>query len=50
MLHGLGIKTGVNLDAVAAAGRSICAAIGKEPASRVARAMAAKLAAENKAA
>jgi hydroxymethylglutaryl-CoA lyase len=42
LLHGLGIKTGVDLDALAAVGRSICAAIGKTAVSRVANALAAK--------
>ncbi|MBK1671475.1 hydroxymethylglutaryl-CoA lyase [Rhodovibrio sodomensis] len=42
MLHGLGIDTGVDLDAVAAAGREISAALGREPASKVARALAAQ--------
>ena len=36
---------GVDLDAVAVAGREICAALGREPASKVAQAMKAKLAA-----
>jgi hydroxymethylglutaryl-CoA lyase len=42
MLDGLGIETGVDLDLVFEAGRFICAALEREPASRVARAMAAK--------
>jgi isopropylmalate/homocitrate/citramalate synthase len=42
LLHGLGIETGVDLDAVAAAGREISAELGREPASKVARALAAK--------
>ena len=42
LLHGLGIETGVDLDAVYEAGQFICAALGREPASKVARAMAAK--------
>jgi isopropylmalate/homocitrate/citramalate synthase len=41
LLHGLGIETGVDLDAVAAAGRDISAQLGREPASKVARALAA---------
>ncbi|MEK9660305.1 MAG: hydroxymethylglutaryl-CoA lyase [Alphaproteobacteria bacterium] len=41
MLHGLGIDTGVDLDAVAAAGRDICAALGTPPRSKVALALAA---------
>jgi isopropylmalate/homocitrate/citramalate synthase len=42
LLHGLGIETGVDLDAVAAAGRDISAQLGRAPASKVARALAAK--------
>ncbi len=42
MLHGMGIETGVDLDDLAATGRWICAQLGKHPASRVARALAAK--------
>jgi hydroxymethylglutaryl-CoA lyase len=42
MLQGLGIETGVDLEKVYEAGRFICAALGREPASRVSRAMAAK--------
>ena len=44
MLNGLGIETGVDLDKVFEAGRFICAVLGHEPASRVARAMASKAA------
>ena len=36
MLDGMGVRTGVALDAVIAAGREICAALGKETRSRVA--------------
>lgn len=42
LLNGLGIETGANLDAVAATGRWICAELGREPVSRVARALAAQ--------
>ena len=42
LLHGLGIETGVDLDAVAAAGREISEQLGRAPASKVARALAAK--------
>jgi hydroxymethylglutaryl-CoA lyase len=42
MLDGLGIRTGVNLSKLAAAGRFISETLGREPASRVARALAAK--------
>jgi len=41
MLNGMGIETGVDLDALAATGRWICAQLGKPPASRVAQALAA---------
>jgi hydroxymethylglutaryl-CoA lyase len=43
MLDGLGIDTGVDLEKLFRAGEFICRALGREPASRVARAMAAKL-------
>ncbi|MDP2640369.1 MAG: hydroxymethylglutaryl-CoA lyase [Betaproteobacteria bacterium] len=42
LLDGLGIHTGVDLDLVFEAGRFICAQLGREPSSKVARAMAAK--------
>jgi isopropylmalate/homocitrate/citramalate synthase len=42
MLHGLGIDTGVDLDAVAAAGRFICDALGRPPASKVSLALAGR--------
>jgi hydroxymethylglutaryl-CoA lyase len=42
MLDGLGIETGIDLDKLAAAGRFISAALSREPASKVARALAAK--------
>ena len=41
MLEGSGIRTGVDLDAVIAAGRGICRMLGREPASHLARARAA---------
>ena len=44
MLDGLGIRTGVDLQKLAAAGRFISAALGREPGSKVARALAAKAA------
>ena len=44
MLNGLGIEHGVDLDAIAKTGRFICAALGREPASRVAQALKAKCA------
>lgn len=46
MLDGMGIETGVDLDAVAAAGRTISRALGRAPASKVARALASKQADE----
>ncbi len=42
MLNGMGIETGVDLDALAAAGRYIGDVLGREPTSRVARALAAR--------
>jgi len=42
MLDGLGVETGVSLDAVAEAGRFITGMLGREPASKVARALAAQ--------
>jgi hydroxymethylglutaryl-CoA lyase len=42
MLHGLGIETGVDLDKLVEIGQWICSALGKEPASKAGRAMAAK--------
>ena len=45
LLNGLGIRTGVDLGRVAAAGRFISVELGREPASKVARALAAKAAA-----
>jgi hydroxymethylglutaryl-CoA lyase len=43
MLDGLDIDTGVDLQKLFRAGEFICKALGREPASRVARALAAKL-------
>ncbi|HET9042226.1 MAG TPA: hydroxymethylglutaryl-CoA lyase, partial [Burkholderiales bacterium] len=45
MLDGLGIETGVDLAQVFEAGRFICAALGREPTSKVAKALAATRAA-----
>lgn len=45
LLHGLGIHTGVDLDGVFAAGQAITAALGRQPASKVALALAARRAA-----
>ena len=42
MLHGLGIATGVDLDQVVDTGQWICRLIGKDPASKAGRALAAK--------
>lgn len=44
MLHGMGIETGVDLSKVAAAGRAICAVVGKPSSSKAAQAIAASLA------
>ena len=43
MLDGMGIRTGVDLMKLAAAGRAITAAIGKAPASKVAQVLAKRL-------
>ena len=43
MLDGLGVRTGVSLEKLAAAGRFILAELGRAPASRVAQALAAKV-------
>ena len=42
MLHGMGISTGIDLDALVDAAASISAVIGRTPASRVSRALLAK--------
>jgi hydroxymethylglutaryl-CoA lyase len=42
MLHGLGIETGIDLDALVDAGAYISGVIGRPPVSRVARALLAK--------
>jgi isopropylmalate/homocitrate/citramalate synthase len=42
MLDGLGVRTGVDLRKLAEAGRFISEALGREPASKVARALATK--------
>lgn len=42
LLHGLGIETGVDLDQLVDIGQWICAILGKTPASKVSRAIAAK--------
>jgi hydroxymethylglutaryl-CoA lyase len=42
MLHGLGVKTGVDLDKVVDTGQWICGILKKAPASKAARAIAAK--------
>ena len=39
LMNGLGIEHGVDLDAIARAGREICVALGREPASKVAQAL-----------
>jgi isopropylmalate/homocitrate/citramalate synthase len=45
LLDGLGVETGVDLAKVDDAGRFICDALGREPASKVAKALASKRAA-----
>ncbi len=42
LMDGLGIETGVDLDALVDVGRYICAVLGREPASKAARALIAK--------
>jgi hydroxymethylglutaryl-CoA lyase len=42
MLHGMGIETGIELDALVDAGDFICAALGRSTSSRVAKALMAK--------
>jgi hydroxymethylglutaryl-CoA lyase len=42
MLNGLGVETGVDLDALADAGWFICDALDRQPASKVSRAMAGR--------
>ncbi len=42
LMNGLGIETGVDLDRLVDAGAWICAELGREPASKVARALLAK--------
>ena len=42
LMNGLGIETGVDLDALRAAGEAISKVLGRPPVSRVARALAAK--------
>ena len=42
MLHGMGIATGVDLERLVDIGQWICGVLGKEPASRAGRALAAK--------
>jgi hypothetical protein len=39
MLNGLGAQTGVDLKALVAIGRWICGVLGREPASKVNRAL-----------
>lgn len=41
MLNGMGIETGVDLDALARAGQDICKALGTQPRSQVSQALAA---------
>ena len=42
MLHGLGIRTGIDLDALADTGRWLAALLGRDTGSRVGKALAAK--------
>ena len=49
MLHGMGLETGIDLDAVVAAGSAISDVLGRAPASRVAQALTAKSEAARKA-
>jgi hydroxymethylglutaryl-CoA lyase len=42
MLHGMGITTGLDLDALVDAGAAISSVLGRAPVSRVARALLAK--------
>ena len=42
MLHGLGMDTGVDLDRLVGIGQWICGILGKEPASKAGRALAAR--------
>jgi hydroxymethylglutaryl-CoA lyase len=42
MLDGLGVRSGVDLARLAEAGRFICRALGREPASKAAQAIAAR--------
>lgn len=44
LLNGLGLSTGIDLDALAAAGRQISSVLGRNPASKVGLALAAKAA------
>jgi len=41
MLHGLGIRTGIDLDALADTGRWLAALLGRDTGSRVGKALAA---------
>jgi hydroxymethylglutaryl-CoA lyase len=42
LLNGMGIETGVDLDRLVEIGQWICGVLGKEPATRAGRALAAK--------
>ena len=41
-MNGMGIETGIDMDRLVDAGQRICAVLGKENGSRVARALLAK--------
>jgi hydroxymethylglutaryl-CoA lyase len=43
LLGGLGVETGVDLDALAAAGRFVCGKLARKPAGKAAQALAARL-------
>ncbi|MCW5698897.1 MAG: hydroxymethylglutaryl-CoA lyase [Rhodospirillales bacterium] len=43
-LHGMDVETGVDLESVAAAGRFICSELGRDPGSKVSKALSARLA------
>jgi hydroxymethylglutaryl-CoA lyase len=41
-LHGLGLRTGVDLERLVGIGQWICGILGKQPASKAGRALAAR--------
>jgi hydroxymethylglutaryl-CoA lyase len=42
MLNGMDIETGIDLDALVAAGQFVCSSLGREPTSKAAQAIASK--------